>query len=383
LLRAEAERAKREVESDIRALEARDRALGQTITRLNERSRQLSQTTRQYTDLQRELEIASNNLNQFLTKREALGIDVAQSESPWEVLTPPNNPVAVSASVPKNVALGSLLGLLLGTSLAITIDRLRDLVHSTKDIQVLTGLPLLGTIPFDRGLATKSHSTLSLPEGNFLSSAEDSESSLAKMPETVEFFRSTYTNIRLLNPDLPVGSVVVSSAIPGEGKSTVSTHLAKAAAAMGRRVLLVDADLRRSKPEHSQEALGLTHLIDQADLEINQVIQQSPLEDNLFFLPSGHIPPDPSKVLASEKMQALMTKLENQFELVIYDGTILTGFTDAHLLASSTNGLVLVTGMGKLKRSLLEETIQQLKISRTPVLGIVVNGDKNLSLNLY
>jgi Mrp family chromosome partitioning ATPase len=82
-------------------------------------------------------------------------------------------------------------------------------------------------------------------------------------------------------------------------------------------------------------------------------------------------------------MQHVMEQLQSEFELVIYDTTILTGFTDAHLLATATDGLVLVTGVGKLKRSILEETIEKLKVSRTPLLGIVVNGDKNLSVHLY
>jgi Mrp family chromosome partitioning ATPase len=130
-------------------------------------------------------------------------------------------------------------------------------------------------------------------------------------------------------------------------------------------------------------SLGLTDLINQPDLDVNQIIQQSQLEESLFFLPSGQVPPDPSKLLASAKMQHVMEELQSQFELVIYDTTILNGFPDARLLAAATNGLVLVTGLGKLKRSMLEETMENLKVSRTPVLGMVVNGDKNLSWNLY
>jgi len=386
LLRKEAQRSQSEVESQINELQARDRALSQTITRLNQRSKNLSEITRQYTDLQRELEIASNNLNQFLTKREALGIDVAQSESPWEVLTPPNDPIASSASVKRNLVLGSALGLLLGIGAALGLDRLRDLLHSTKEIQVLTGLPLLGSIPFDKVLATKNNSNVKFLEGSSKKLLNSSESALEITSVAVESFRSIYTNIRLLSPDVPIRSLVVSSSIPGEGKSTISTHLAEAAAAMGRRVLLVDADLRKAKSNYSMEEThspGLTDLIDQEDLEIDQVIQQSPREDHLFFLPSGQLPPDPSKFLASEKMQHLMTKLQSQFELVIYDATILSGFTDAHLLAPATDGLVLVTGIGKLKQSMLEEAIENLKVSRTPILGIVVNGDKNFSIQRY
>jgi len=295
--------------------------------------------------------------------------------------------MASSASVTRNLVLGSTLGLLLGIGAALSLDRLRDLLHSTKDIQTVTRLPLLGSIPYDKVLVMRDDAAVKSLQPASSRLLNQSQSFLEKTSVAVESFRSIYTNLRLLNPDLPIQSIVVSSSIPGEGKSTISTHLAEAAAAMGRRVLLVDADLRKTKPNYPAERtnpLGLTNLIDQENLEVEQVIQQSSVEDNLFFLSSGHLPPDPSKLLASEKMQRLMTDLQSQFELIIYDATILSGFTDAYLLAPATDGLVLVTGMGKLKQSMLEETMQKLKVSRTPILGIVVNGDKNISVeNLY
>ena len=383
LLEAEAQRVQRGVESEMRELQARERAIGQTITGLNQRSKQLSEITRRYTDLQRELEIASENLNQFLTKREALSIDVAQSESPWELLTPPSEPVASVASIQRNLVLGTALGLLLGIGVALAMDRFRNLLHSTRDIQEVASLPLLGSIPFDKVLAKIDDANLSLLPASLKLLNRDN-SAFEELPSpAIESFRSLYTNFRLLNPDSPVRSLVVSSATLGEGKSTVAFHLARAAAAMGKRVLLVDTDLRRSNLNRTRDSLGLTDLIHQPDLDVNQVIQQSQLEESLFILPSGQIPPDPSRLLASEKMQHVMEKLQSQFELVIYDTTILTGFTDAHLLATATDGLVLVTGLGKLKRSLLEETMEKLKLSRTPLLGVVVNGDKNLSMHLY
>jgi capsular exopolysaccharide synthesis family protein len=382
LLQAEARRVQRELESEMRELQARDRAISQTINGLNQRNQQLSEITRRYTDLQRELEIATKNLNQFLSKREALSIDVAQSESPWELLTAPNQPVASSASIKQNLVLGTALGLLLGIGVALALDRFRDVLYTNREIQEVAGLPFLGTIPFDQALAKREDSKLSILPASMKLLHRNSSYEKIAFPG-IESFRALYTNFRLLNPDAPVRSMVISSAIPGEGKSTVAFHLARAAAAMGKHVLLVDTDLRSPNLYPSMVSLGLTDLINQPDLDVNQIIQQSQLEESLFFLPSGQVPPDPSKLLASAKMQHVMEELQSQFELVIYDTTILNGFPDARLLAAATNGLVLVTGLGKLKRSMLEETMENLKVSRTPVLGMVVNGDKNLSWNLY
>jgi capsular exopolysaccharide synthesis family protein len=116
-----------------------------------------------------------------------------------------------------------------------------------------------------------------------------------------------------------------------------------------------------------------------SDLDFNNVIEQSPLEDNLFVMSAGSIPPDPTRLLASEKMHDLMEKLQATFDLVIYDTPPLLGVADAYLLAANTNGVVLVAGLGKLKRSVLEQALEEIKVSGTPILGVVANKAKEES----
>jgi capsular exopolysaccharide synthesis family protein len=203
-----------------------------------------------------------------------------------------------------------------------------------------------------------------------------------------EAFRSLFTNIRLLSPDTPIRSVVISSAMPGEGKSTIAIYLAQAAAEQGRRVLLVDTDLRHPSI-HNRLGLanmqGLTDVIS-TDIDFNHVIQQSPQENNLFVLTAGSIPPDPIRVLASQKMQDLIAQLRSAFDLVVYDAPPLTGLADAYLLAAETNGMVLVASLGQVKRSVLENALDQLKEHSnfsTPLLGVVANRAKNVPLTSY
>jgi polysaccharide biosynthesis transport protein len=148
---------------------------------------------------------------------------------------------------------------------------------------------------------------------------------------------------------------------------------------MGQRVLLVDANLR-SPTIHNRVGLmniqGLTDIIAQ-DLDWNNVIERSPLEDNLFVLSAGPIPPDSIRLLASHKMQDLMSELQGAFDLIIYDTPPLVGFADANLLAANTNGLILVAGLGKLKRTIFQQALEDLQVSGTPILGVIANKSKD------
>jgi polysaccharide biosynthesis transport protein len=144
--------------------------------------------------------------------------------------------------------------------------------------------------------------------------------------------------------------------------------------------LLVDTDLRY--PSLHERLLlpnqeGLTDLLSQDTIELNNAIQRSPLEDNLFILTAGSLSADPTRLLASVKMQELMKTLQAAFDLVIYKAPSLSEFADSYLLANYTNGILFVAGLGKLKRPLLEQALDELKISATPILGIVANRAKN------
>ncbi|MDY7021907.1 MAG: polysaccharide biosynthesis tyrosine autokinase [Cyanobacteriota bacterium] len=392
LLRQEGEQVARDLGNRIQELESRYQILTNTLERFNQQVKQLSVINREYGDIQRELSIATENLNQFLSKREAFRIDVAQRERPWQLLTPAPEPKPSSASVKLNFALGSVLGMLLGVGAALAIDKFSNILYTPKEVKDITKLPLLGIIPLDKTL--KDRNSMADMSNVFLQtvpnelSLEAPNPSQPLVPIFYEAFRSLYTNIRLLSPDAPIRSLVISSAMLGEGKSTVAIYLAQAAAEQGRRVLLVDTDLRQPNL-HSFLGLanmqGLTDVIS-SDLDFNHVIQQSPQENNLFVLTAGSTPPDPIRVLASQKMLDLMSQLRSAFDLIVYDTPPLTGLADAFLLASETNGLVLVSSLGQVKRSALESALDQLRDRShfsTPVLGLVANRSKDVSLQTY
>jgi len=380
LLTQEETRVQKELQSRLRELSARDRSLDEKIRGLNGEVRNLANISRDYSNIDRELQIVTNALNQFTAKQQALQIEKAQKQQPWQLLDPKlakvNEPDAVSNSAKQNLALGGILGLLLGIGVALAVDKLSNIFYTSKELKDATRLPLLGIVPLKKELGAATQEGLT------------GEVQQASRASFFEVFRSLYTNILLLGSDTPIRSLVISSVGQGDGKSTVAVQLAQAAAAMGQRVLLVDANLR-APSIHNRVGImniqGLTDVISQ-DLDWNNVIERSPQEENLYVMSAGPIPPDSVRLLASQKMQDLMDNLHANFDLVIYDTPPLLGFADAYLLAANTNGMVLVAGLGKLKRTELQQALDEIQISGTPILGIIANKSKDAmpaSYNYY
>lgn len=379
-----------ELSTKISGLEVRLAEITQAENQLNQSVEQLPTLARQYTDLQRELKVATESLNRFLEKRESLQIENAQNEIPWQIIAAPKvEKEPISPNIKRNLVLGAIAGIIAGMAAALLAERLDNVFHTPEDLKDLTKLPLLGVIPFNKGLKQLAP----LAQAKVEKKAEGYKLVLPSINNAqnesyfpfVESFRSLHTNINFLGSDTPINSLVVSSAQKGDGKSTVSVQLAQAAAAMGQRVLLVDADMRLPQV-HSRLGLpneqGLSNIIS-TNLPVYEAIQRSPLWENLFVITAGQIPPDPIKLLSSKKMQNIMVELRTEFDLVIYDTPPILGLADSSIVATHTAGIVLVVRMAKTDRNVVRQALDGLKLSRANVLGLVVNGVKKHSGNAY
>lgn len=191
-----------------------------------------------------------------------------------------------------------------------------------------------------------------------------------------EQFRTLRTNIEFAQLDRQLKSILVSSSIPAEGKSTVSSNLAFVMAQTEKRVLLVDADLRKPtvhKTFKLNNEQGLTTLLANSEMKFNQVVQHSK-ELNLYFLPSGPIPPNPSEMLGSGKMTLLMNELSQYFDLVIYDAPPVTAVADPQILATKVDGVLLVTRHSYTKKEEVKQAKKALDNVNANLLGFVMNG---------
>jgi len=372
-----------EATTQIQILEVRSQALVQARGQADQQVRQLPALGRKYTDLQRELLVSTEALNRFISNRQTLQVQAAQTEIPWQIIEAAQLPeFPVSPNIGRNLILGLLASGLLGISAALLLEKLDNVYYTVEDLKAKTKLPVLGSLPVIKEL-TKESDTL-VQSANWFAKLLRFSSPLRSVlgqpgylgdAGFLEALRVIHTNIQLLSSDQPIRSLIISSAMPGDGKSTVATYLAQTAAAMGKRVLLIDADLRKPQLHHLlnlPNGLGLSNLISN-DLKISQVLHRPESIPGLTVITAGQIPPDPTKLFASRKMQSMMDKFQQTFDLVIYDAPPLLGLADASLLAPYTDGLILVVKIGQTDRAALTQALERLKPSQIPVLGIVAN----------
>ncbi|WP_448611591.1 polysaccharide biosynthesis tyrosine autokinase [Geodermatophilus sp. URMC 60] len=264
-----------------------------------------------------------------------------------------------SASSPDtrvNLAAGLLAGLALGVLYALAREALDTRVRDVHRVEALTDAPVLGRLAS--------------------AGARVPDLVVADAPHSpqAELFRQLRTNLDFSRAEGEPFSVAVTSALPGEGKSTVAVNLALAWSEVCDRVLLVDADLRRPAVAERlglEGAAGLsTVLVGRADVE--DVVQ--PWGDSgLTVLTSGAVPPNPAQLLDSPRMRELMADLEGRYDVVVVDSAPVLPVTDALLLSRCTRGTVVVVDSRRVRRHQLVEALRQLAAVQTRLLGVVVN----------
>jgi capsular exopolysaccharide synthesis family protein len=284
--------------------------------------------------------------------------------------------ILTSASPPSqasspNATVNLILGFLIGISLGVTSALLRAFtdtsVRESADIAALTQTPIIGSIVYAEGGSADPLFVQSEPLG-----------------ARAEAIRHLRTNLQFVSASDRPNSIVVSSSVSGEGKSTVCINLALSLADAGSRVVLVDADLRRPSIANYMGLEGraglTTVLIGRARLEdVLQPWQGSSLD----VLPSGQTPPNPSELLGSRAMSAVLESLCSEYEYVILDSPPLLPVTDAVVLSRMAGGTLVVAGADRVRRSQFTESLLSLEAVDAAVQGIVINKVVGVPKNRY
>jgi len=256
-----------------------------------------------------------------------------------------------------NTAIAAASGGMIACALAFLLEYLNDTLESTEDVRDALALPNLGAIPFVRSWQKDGCVRLRGEEWPAL-----------------EAFRILRTNIQFADVDCPVRTLLVTSAGPGEGKTSVVTNLGTAMAQGGRKVLLVDTDFRRSGLHRAFDVPNLTGLtslfLDDVGLEGSIVDTDVP---GLYVLPGGPLPPNPSELLGSQRMAQLIGQLQAFADVVLFDAPPVLACADAMVLASQVDGAVLVIDSRSTRREAVVRAVEMLRNVGARVLGVALN----------
>ncbi len=375
-----------EAQVNLVAAQARDRSLTGNEAQLRAELKRFPSLLAEYNRLQPNVLVNRDTLQQLLKARQELGLEIARGGFDWQLVEPPQLGKQTGPSWPRNLLLGSIAGLMLGGVAAFLRDAADDAVRTSEDLKKQVAFPLLGLVPeVPLGEIAPSQQSLA-------NNSKKSPSLAPSMLEVIHWapFRESldliYKNIQLLTVASPLKSIVITSALAGEGKSTIALGLAISAARLHQRVLLIDADLRRPGL-HKQLELpneqGLSNLLS-SDRAISQnAIQPASTYSDLSIsvLTAGPAPTDPVKLLSSKRMRELMLMFEQSYDLVIVDAPPALGIVDAMLAASFCDGALFVGRIGQVSRN--EITQAAAAMSRLNVIGIVANGAQNTSNAYY
>ena len=271
---------------------------------------------------------------------------------------------AISPQIPLNLALGGFLGMILAVGTALMLESVDKSVKTVEEANKLLRYPLLGTIPLYTQKSTEgTEQNLELPVLNNPFSPVNAA------------FEMLVANLGFTVSDKTLKVIVVTSSIPSEGKSYIAANLAVATAQMGRRVLLVDADMRHPR---QQQIWKLPNLVGLSNVLVAQTELQTTAQEaviNVEVLTAGTIPPNPVALLDSQRMASLMTEAAKDYDFVIIDTPPLCMFADAMILGKLADGILLVVRSGLVKSTVATATKTLLEQSQQRVLGMVVNGE--------
>ncbi|HHN74744.1 MAG TPA: polysaccharide biosynthesis tyrosine autokinase [Acidobacteria bacterium] len=377
-LQAEAEKLYHQALSGARADVVAAREQEQRLRDLYEREKQLA-NAKQYQaseveSLRRQYDQKKANLERLLARRE----EVARSSDLREILerqvaiigpaTVPESPAVPRVKL--NLALGLVFGIFLGIGAAFLAEAMDNKIRGGAHLAELTGLPLLGSIP---RLATPHKPRLAFSRKR---SGTTPVMAAQRNHDVEEAFRAMRSALLLAQAERPPASLMVTSALPGEGKSTIAANLARTLASFGHSVVMIDADLRHPRLHRVFKAdknRGLTNVL-ASTLPIEDVVVPT-VYPNLSLVPGGPCPPDPATLLDRDKLGEIVRRLGERFEFVIIDTPPVLVFADAFNIVPSVEGTIFVARSMATQKDAVRQAMDTLRKVNTRLVGVVLNGE--------
>jgi polysaccharide biosynthesis transport protein len=329
--------------------------------------------------LERDLEVARISYKNLLKSLQDAQLAENQNIGNARVLDQAKVPILpVSPKIVLNLVLGSVLGLLASTGMTLLLAAKDKIVRTSQDVRALFDYPVLGTIPFSKSLQpSSSGESLERVTSTYLVMRDEPRSGES------EAYRALLANLKFSRSDTPLNAIVVSSSMPGEGKSTTVANLALAMTDLGARVLIIDCDLRRPRQHQiwgMANSIGISNvLVDSAPL-VGSIQEET---ERLSVLTSGVLPPNPVALLDSHRMAQLMEDLRCTYDYILIDTPPLTVAADALILSKVADSLLMVARPGILMTPAANTAREAIMRSGQPIVGMVLNAIKLESEDNY
>jgi capsular exopolysaccharide synthesis family protein len=349
--------------------------LTRAVGRQEELVSKLRESLIQYNILLREVDSDKELYDGLLQRIKEAGISAGLRSSNVRVIEPgtvPLNPYV--PDTPLYLALGLALGLMLGCPLALLLELLDKSLRTSEDIEQQLGIPCLSVIPvLDSSIVERGRELLG--EHNGGAKATQIVPYLRNMPPVCwESYRSLRTSLLLSSAGKPPQTILVSSALPSEGKSTTTVNLGISYAQTGARVLIMELDLRRPRLAERlsvRAGLGMSTYLS-GNSELASEIRPTNIP-NLFLIPGGPIPPNPPELIGSERMRSAFRLLSQHFDILLVDGPPILSVTDSLVVSSSVDGVVLVVEAGKTPKDAALRAQNRLASVGATILGAIIN----------
>lgn len=380
--RQELYRQQLQLRLDVTGLDIRIAALQKMLEELIPRIPELANENLKYERLANEANYVREQFNKLREKefdiRTAMGRESAQVERHEAVIASALPVNVMRTRIGMNFIIGALVGFVLGFGLAIMLEIMDTSIRNIEDVATYIGLEVIGTIPKMKFGKPKGGRRR---RGVYVSAvAEDQIDACIvtqhdpKSPIS-EAYRTLRTNFQFATIKRRPRTLMVTSAVPGEGKTTTAVNMAVTMADCGMRVLLVDTDLRRPNVHRvlrMERGPGLADVL-RRDAELPGVIRKTRIE-NLWIISSGRVPPNPSELIGSQRMASLMERLGAEFDLVVCDAPSILVVTDPVLLATHVDTVVLVVSVNNARRETIQRSHKLLQAANAEIAGVVLNG---------
>jgi polysaccharide biosynthesis transport protein len=362
------------VRGDYLAALQREKMLGDALEKQKQEANKLNESAIEYSLLKRDVETNRTLYEGLLEKLKEAGVTAGLRSNNFRPVDMARVPTAPSEpNIPRNLAFALALGLTTGIGLAFLLEGIDNTVRTPEQAQIISALPSLGMIP----LGSKTSGELSRARLAVASSREAVELVTQSRPHSqmAESYRALRTSLLLTSVGAPPKVILITSALPQEGKTTTSINSAIVLAQKGTRVLLIDADLRRPaihKTLGMGPRSGLSNVLTgSADLE--QVIVRSSLLPSLYVLPAGTTPPNPAELLASSAMKEVVDQLRDQFDHIVIDTPPTLSVTDGVVMSTWSDAVVLVIRSGQTTKQALRRARDILLQVNAKVSGVLMN----------